>query len=41
MDPKVERQEIVARVKRKGVSISREVVNVIFEKYELDKKRAL
>lgn len=41
MDPKVDRQEIVARVKRKGVSISREVVNVIFEKYELDKKRAL
>lgn len=41
MDPKVERQEIVTRVKRKNVSISREVVNVIFEKFELDKKRAL
>ncbi len=41
MDPKVERQEIVARVKRNGVLISREVVDTIFEKFELDKKRAL
>ena len=41
MDPKVERQEIVARVKRNGVSISRDVVDTIFEKFELDKKRAL
>ena len=41
MNPKLERQEIVARVKRKGVSISREVVDTIFDKFELDKKRAL
>jgi len=41
MDPKVERQAIVARVKRKGISISHEIVNTIFEKFELDKKRAL
>lgn len=41
MDPKVERQEIVARVKRKNVSISRDVVDTIFDKFDLDKKRAL
>ncbi len=41
IDPKVERQEIVARVKRKSVSISRDVVDTIFDKFELDKKRAL
>ncbi len=41
MDPKVERQAIVARVKRKGISISHEVVNTIFENFELEKKRAL
>ena len=40
-DPKVKRQEIVIRVKRKGVSISREVVDTIFEQFDLDKKRAL
>ena len=40
-DPKVERQEIAARVKRKGVSISREVVDAILEQFDLDKKRAL
>ncbi len=41
MDPKVERQEIVARVKRKSVLISRDVVDTIFDKFDLDKKRAL
>ena len=41
MDPQIERQEIVARVKRKSVSISRDVVDTIFDKFELDKKRAL
>lgn len=39
-DPKATRQEIVLRCKRIGVAISREVVDVIFEKYQLDKKRA-
>lgn len=40
-DPQAERQDIVARLKRKGVSISRKVVDVIFEQFDLDKKRAL
>jgi len=32
--------EIVARCQRSGTSISRQVVEVIFERYDLDKKRA-
>ena len=39
-DPKATRQEIVRRCKRTGVVISRKVVDVIFEEFELDKKRA-
>ncbi len=40
-DPRAERQEIVIRCKRGGVDISRDVVDAIFEKYDLEKKRAL
>jgi hypothetical protein len=40
-DPKASRQEIVLRCRRAGLVISREVVDAIFEEYELDKKRAL
>jgi hypothetical protein len=39
-DPHAERPRIVQRCQRKGVAISRPVVDVIFERYELDKKRA-
>jgi hypothetical protein len=39
-DPLVQRQEIVLRCQRIGVSISRDLVDAIFETYELDKKRA-
>lgn len=35
------RQEIVARCRRAGVTISRDLVDAIFETYDLDKKRAL
>ena len=40
-DPRAERDQIVLRCQRSGVAISRELVNVIFETYDLDKKRAL
>ena len=40
-DPHVTREEIVHRCSRGGVSISLLVVDAIFERYELDKKRAL
>jgi len=40
-DPRAERQDIVRRCKRAGVAISRDVVDTIFEAYDLDKKRAL
>jgi len=40
-DPKATRQQIVSRCQRGGVSISPQVVDAIFERYELDKKRAL
>ena len=40
-DPRAERDPIVLRCQRSGVAISRELVNVIFETYDLDKKRAL
>jgi hypothetical protein len=39
-NPKATRQEILRRCKRTGLVISREVVDVIFEEFELDKKRA-
>jgi len=39
-NPQAERQQIVRRCQRSGVSISRELVDSIFEKYDLDKKRA-
>jgi hypothetical protein len=33
------REDIVLRCQHKGVSISRQVVDAIFEAYDLDKKR--
>ncbi len=39
-DPNAERQEIVIRCKRRGVALSRVVVDAIFEKYGLEKKGA-
>lgn len=39
-DPKATRQQIVNRCQRGGVSISPQVVDAIFERYELHKKRA-
>ena len=39
-DPAAQRQQIGLRCQRSGVSILREQVDAIFEKYELDKKRA-
>ena len=39
-NPKIERHDIVARCQRSGVQISRDLVDVIFKTYELDKKRA-
>jgi hypothetical protein len=36
-----QRQDIVARCRRAGVPISREVVDTIFHTYDLDKKRGL
>ena len=38
-DSDAERQEIVLRCQHTGISISRPVVDVIFEMYDLDKKR--
>ena len=39
-DPKVRREDIVPRCRRAGVMINQELVEAIFEEYELDKKRA-
>ena len=39
-DPRAPRQKIVLRCQRSGVPISRELVDAIFETYDLDKKRA-
>ncbi len=39
-DPRALRHHIVLRCQRSGVSISRELVDAIFETYDLDKKRA-
>jgi hypothetical protein len=40
-DPKATREQIVRRCRSGGVSISTSVVHAVFERYELDKKRAL
>jgi hypothetical protein len=40
-DPRAEGDQIVLRCQRSGVAISGELVNEIFEAYDLDKKRAL
>jgi hypothetical protein len=40
-DPQATREQIVRRCRRGGVSISPQVVDAVFERYELDKKRAL
>ena len=39
-DPQATRQQIVSRCQRGGVSLTPQVVEAIFERYELDKKRA-
>jgi len=39
-DPRAPRQKIVLRCQRSGVPLSRELVDAIFETYDLDKKRA-
>ena len=39
-DPQAPRQQLVLRCQRSGVSISRELLDAIFEMYDLDKKRA-
>ena len=39
-DPRAERDQIVLRCQRAGVPISRELTDVIFDNYDLDKKRA-
>ena len=39
-DPKVCREDIVLRCRRAEVMITQELVDTIFEEYELDKKRA-
>ncbi len=40
-DPQATREQIVHRSRRGGVSISPQIVDAVFERYELDKKRAL
>ena len=40
-DPKASREEIVSRCQRSGVRITRETLDAIFTRYDLDKKRAL
>ena len=40
-NPRASRQKIVLRCQSGGVPISRELLDVIFETYDLDKKRAL
>lgn len=40
-DPKAGKGDIVLRCQRVGISISRDVVDSIFDTYDLDKKRAL
>lgn len=38
--PKAQREQILVRCQRAGVSMRREQIDTIFEKYDLDKKRA-
>jgi len=40
-DPAAQREQLVLRCQRSGVSLGRDQLNAIFEKYDLDKKRAL
>jgi hypothetical protein len=39
-EPEAPRHQVVFRCQRSGVSVSRELVDAIFENYDLDKKRA-
>jgi len=39
-NPEIPRQEIVERCRRVGVSLSRALVDAIFQTYDLEKKRA-
>jgi hypothetical protein len=39
-DPQATRPQIVSRCQRGGVSLEPQLVDAIFERYELDKKRA-
>jgi hypothetical protein len=39
-DPQASRQQLVVRCQHRGVSISGELLDAIFQKYDLDKKRA-
>jgi hypothetical protein len=39
-DPQAQREQLVLRCQRSGVSISRELLDAIFEMYDLEKKRA-
>jgi len=40
-DPQASRQQILSRCQRGGVSLTPQVVEAVFQHYELDKKRAL
>lgn len=40
-DPQARREQLVVRCQRSGVAITRQLIDAIFEVYELDKKRAL
>ena len=40
-EPGASRQELVVRCQRSGVSMTRKLMDAIFERYDLDKKRAL
>jgi hypothetical protein len=40
-DPQAEKDQLVVRCQRGGVSISRDVLDVVFQMHDLDKKRAL
>jgi len=39
-DPQAQRPQLVVRCQRSGVSISRELLDAVFDRYDLDKKRA-
>jgi hypothetical protein len=39
-DPEVRREDLVRRCRASGVEITRPAVDVIFARYDLDKKRA-